>query len=74
MNISHFSLLVSLLSMLNLAGAEWREGRSDCGPVRPQRDSLSSVNPGGEGYFWAESSEAGPASSGRNGGNPSASQ
>lgn len=60
--------------MLYVAGAEWREGRSGRGSVRPQRDSLGSVNPGGKGYFWAESSEIGPASSRRNGGNPSAPQ
>lgn len=57
-----------------LAAAEWREGWSDCGPLRPQRDSPSSVHPGGEGSRWAESPEAGPPGSRRNGGSPSASQ
>lgn len=67
-------LLFLSLPILNLVGAEWCEGRSDCSSVRPQRGSLSTLNPGGESYFWAESAEAGPVSSGRNRGNPSASQ
>lgn len=60
--------------VLRVAAAERREGRSGSGSVRPQRDSPGSVSPGGEGRFRAESAEAGPARSGRNGGNPSASR